>query len=149
MVFPTPETQRLEMISCVVSPVVRERVSIAEASLSGANINVGIMPPEGLDAATALEFIRALKTAAAILDATPLIAIYRCSQDAYDLFDNVICAFMKVIKFTLEKLPVLRRFRNMGYRCPQRQTTADYLTSLTNPAERIVRPGYENKVPRT
>lgn len=37
----------------------------------------------------------------------------------------------------------------MGYECPDRQTTADFLTSLTSPAERIVKPGYENKVPRT
>lgn len=37
----------------------------------------------------------------------------------------------------------------MGYLCPDRQTTADFLTSLTSPSERIVRPGYENKVPRT
>ncbi|EDK39691.2 hypothetical protein PGUG_03789 [Meyerozyma guilliermondii ATCC 6260] len=37
----------------------------------------------------------------------------------------------------------------MGYDCPQRQTTADYLTSLTNPEERVVFSGYEDKVPRT
>ncbi len=37
----------------------------------------------------------------------------------------------------------------MGFHCPERQTTADFLTSLTNPAERQVRPGYESKVPRT
>lgn len=37
----------------------------------------------------------------------------------------------------------------MGYHCPERQTTADFLTSLTNPAERIVQPGAEAKVPKT
>ncbi|KAI5909459.1 Multidrug resistance protein CDR1 [Candida parapsilosis] len=37
----------------------------------------------------------------------------------------------------------------MGWDCPQRQTTADFLTSLTNPAERQARPGFEDKVPRT
>jgi hypothetical protein len=37
----------------------------------------------------------------------------------------------------------------MGYQCPDRQTTADFLTSLTNPAERTVRAGFEQKVPRT
>jgi ATP-binding cassette subfamily G (WHITE) protein 2 (PDR) len=40
-------------------------------------------------------------------------------------------------------------FTDMGYHCPDRQTTADFLTSLTNPEERIVEPGFENKVPRT
>lgn len=38
---------------------------------------------------------------------------------------------------------------DMGYICPPRQTTADFLTSLTNPIERIVAQGYEDRVPRT
>lgn len=40
-------------------------------------------------------------------------------------------------------------FTELGYRCPDRQTTADFLTSLTNPAERTVREGFQQKVPRT
>ena len=40
-------------------------------------------------------------------------------------------------------------FVRMGFDCPPRQTAADFLTSLTSPAERIVRPGFEHKVPRT
>ena len=30
-----------------------------------------------------------------------------------------------------------------------RQTTADFLTSLTNPAERVIRKGFEGKTPYT
>lgn len=37
----------------------------------------------------------------------------------------------------------------MGFQCPERQTTPDFLTSMTSPAERIVRTGFENRVPRT
>ena len=37
----------------------------------------------------------------------------------------------------------------LGFECPLRQTTADYLTSLTSPAERIVRKGFEGKTPFT
>ena len=40
-------------------------------------------------------------------------------------------------------------FVGLGYECPERQTTADFLTSLTSPHERVVRPGFEDKVPRT
>lgn len=40
-------------------------------------------------------------------------------------------------------------FTNMGFECPERQTTADFLTSLTSPSERIVKPGFEHSVPRT
>jgi ATP-binding cassette, subfamily G (WHITE), member 2, PDR len=40
-------------------------------------------------------------------------------------------------------------FIDMGFDRPERQTTADFLTSMTSPAERRVRPGFEGKVPRT
>ncbi|GEQ70600.1 hypothetical protein JCM33374_g4278 [Metschnikowia sp. JCM 33374] len=127
----------------------RKRVSIAEASLSGANVQCWDNATRGLDAATALEFIRALKTSAAILDATPLIAIYQCSQDAYDLFDNTIVLYEGYQIYFGKATKAKEFFINMGFECPQRQTTADFLTSLTNPEERVVRPGFENKVPRT
>jgi ATP-binding cassette subfamily G (WHITE) protein 2 (PDR) len=40
-------------------------------------------------------------------------------------------------------------FVNMGFVCPDRQTDADFLTSMTSHLERIVRPGFEDRVPRT
>jgi ABC-type multidrug transport system ATPase subunit len=40
-------------------------------------------------------------------------------------------------------------FIELGYHCPDRQTTADFLTSLTMPVERVVRAGFEDRVPRT
>ena len=40
-------------------------------------------------------------------------------------------------------------FVNLGFECAPRQVTADFLTSLTNPLERRVRPGFESKTPST
>lgn len=40
-------------------------------------------------------------------------------------------------------------FLGLGFNCADLATTADFLTSLTNPAERNVREGYELRVPRT
>jgi ATP-binding cassette subfamily G (WHITE) protein 2 (PDR) len=40
-------------------------------------------------------------------------------------------------------------FIDMGFHCPDRQTTADFLTSMTSPIERVVREGFEGRVPRT
>jgi ATP-binding cassette subfamily G (WHITE) protein 2 (PDR) len=37
----------------------------------------------------------------------------------------------------------------MGFECPSRQTTGDFLTSLTSPAERVVRSGFEGRTPYT
>lgn len=40
-------------------------------------------------------------------------------------------------------------FEELGFVCPHRQTTPDFLTSMTSPSERVVRAGYENRAPRT
>ena len=40
-------------------------------------------------------------------------------------------------------------FYDLGFARPRRATTPDFLTSLTNPAERIVREGFEDRVPRS
>ncbi|CUM65810.1 uncharacterized protein PRCAT00003458001 [Priceomyces carsonii] len=127
----------------------RKRVSIAEVSLSGANLQCWDNATRGLDSATALEFVRALKTTANVLGATPIIAIYQCSQDAYDLFDNVVLLYEGRQIFFGKADLAKAFFINMGFDCPKRQTTADFLTSITNPSERIVRSGFENLVPRT
>lgn len=127
----------------------RKRVSIAEVYLSQSQIQCWDNSTRGLDSATALEFIKALKTLAIVAKSTPLVAIYQCSQDAYDLFDNVVLLYDGYQIYHGDAKTAKEYFLNMGYECPQRQTTADFLTSLTNPAERIVKPGYESKVPRS
>ena len=40
-------------------------------------------------------------------------------------------------------------FVDLGFECPERQTTADFLTSITSSAERVVRSGFEGKTPRS
>lgn len=127
----------------------RKRVSIAEVALCDARLQCWDNSTRGLDAATALEFVRALKTSAEIGRATPIVAIYQCSQAAYDLFDKVILLYEGHQIYFGSSKTAKDYFINMGYVCPPRQTTADFLTSLTNPKERIVKPGYERKVPRT
>lgn len=127
----------------------RKRVSIAEVSLCGSYVQCWDNATRGLDSATALEFIRALKTSADVLESTPLIAIYQCSQDAYDLFDNTVLLYEGYQIYFGPANKAKDFFIKMGYKCPDRQTTPDFLTSLTNPSERVVLPGYEGKVPVT
>lgn len=40
-------------------------------------------------------------------------------------------------------------FQDLGFHCPDNQTTPDFLTSMTNPTERIIKSGCENTAPRT
>ncbi|KAG7096765.1 hypothetical protein E1B28_004176 [Marasmius oreades] len=127
----------------------RKRVSIAEVAVSGTAVQCWDNSTRGLDAATALEFVKTLRTSTRYTGATAIVAIYQASQDIYDVFDKVTVLYEgRQIYFgyadTAKKF-----FIDLGFRCPERQTTADFLTSLTNPAERQARPGFEMKVPRT
>ena len=40
-------------------------------------------------------------------------------------------------------------FERLGFECPESQTTPDFLTSMTSPTERRVKPEFANSAPRT
>ncbi|KAK7047753.1 Multidrug resistance protein [Paramarasmius palmivorus] len=103
----------------------------------------------GLDSATALEFVKTLRSSTGVTGASAVVAIYQASQDIYDIFDKVTVLYEGRQIYFGPADEAKRYFVEMGFHCPERQTTADFLTSLTNPAERQAQPGFELKVPRT
>lgn len=103
----------------------------------------------GLDSATALEFIKALRMASDIGGQANAVAIYQASQAVYDLFDKATVLYQGRQIYFGPASQAKQYFENQGWQCPPRQTTGDFLTSVTNPQERVARPGMENKVPRT
>ncbi|SCU98484.1 LAFA_0G18228g1_1 [Lachancea sp. 'fantastica'] len=119
----------------------RKRVSIAEVSICGSKFQCWDNATRGLDSATALEFIRALQTQAKLTASAAVIAIYQCSQDAYDLFDKVSVLHEGYQIYFGPAKNAKDYFERMGYVCAPRQTTADFVTAITNPAERQVRDG--------
>ncbi|CAI7608425.1 unnamed protein product [Penicillium glandicola] len=127
----------------------RKRVSIAEATLCGSPLQCWDNSTRGLDSANALEFCKTLGLMAKYSGTTCAVAIYQASQSAYDVFDKVTVLYEGRQIYFGRTTEAKEFFTNMGFQCPDRQTTADFLTSLTSPAERIVKPGFENMVPRT
>jgi len=127
----------------------RKRVSIAEMALARAPIGAWDNSTRGLDAATALEFTKSLRMSSNLTGATNCLAIYQASQAIYDEFDKAIVLYEGRQIFFGPCSEAKQYFLDMGYECPQRQTTGDFLTSVTNPIERKARPGYEDRVPRT
>ncbi|KAK9388454.1 P-loop containing nucleoside triphosphate hydrolase protein [Lipomyces mesembrius] len=121
----------------------RKRVSIAEMAVSGSPICCWDNSTRGLDAATALEFIQALRIASNVGGITQAVAIYQASQAIYDIFDKAIVLYEgRQIYFGCAN-SAKDFFTSMGYYCPARQTTGDFLTSITNPSERQTREGFE------
>lgn len=127
----------------------RKRVSIAESVVCGAPLQCWDNSTRGLDAANATEFIRSLRLSAEMMDASMFVSLYQASQEAYDLFDKV-CVLYEGRQIYFGRSDKAKQFfLDLGFDCADRQTTGDFLTSLTNPIERIIRKGWENKVPRT
>jgi ATP-binding cassette, subfamily G (WHITE), member 2, PDR len=127
----------------------RKRVSIAEATLSQAPLQCWDNSTRGLDSANALEFCKNLGLMSKYASTTAFVAIYQASQSAYDLFDKVTVLYEGRQIYFGPGDEAKQFFIDMGFDCPDRQTTADFLTSLTSPLERKVRPGYESRVPQT
>lgn len=127
----------------------RKRVSIAEMALAGSPIASWDNSTRGLDAATALEFTKSLRMSSNLSGTVHLVAIYQASQAIYDQFDKAVVLYEGRQIYFGPCSEAKQYFVDMGWECPSRQTTGDFLTSVTNPSERQVRKGYENKVPRT
>jgi ABC-type multidrug transport system permease subunit/ABC-type multidrug transport system ATPase subunit len=127
----------------------RKRVSIAEAALSLAPIQCWDNSTRGLDSANATEFCRNLALVSQYAGTVNCVAIYQAPQSAYDMFDKVTLLYEGRQIYFGHTTAAKQFFVDMGFECPKRQTTADFLTSLTSVSERKVRPGFETLVPRT
>lgn len=127
----------------------RKRVTISEAALSGAPLQCWDNSTRGLDSANAIEFCRTLRLQTELFNSTACVSIYQSPQSAYDLFDKAVVLYEGRQIFFGRADEAKQYFINLGFECPARQTTPDFLTSMTSPLERIVRPGFEGKAPRT
>ncbi|KIV77469.1 hypothetical protein PV11_09259 [Exophiala sideris] len=127
----------------------RKRVSIAEMAIAAAPLAAWDNSTRGLDSATALEFIKALRLTVDLGWSTHAVAIYQASQAIYDLFDKAIVLYEGREIYYGSASKAKQFFEDQGWQCPPRQTTGDFLTSVTNPTERQPRLGMERVVPRT
>ncbi|KAL3494972.1 ABC-2 type transporter-domain-containing protein [Aspergillus germanicus] len=127
----------------------RKRVSIAEMFLSRCRVGGWDNSTRGLDAATALQFVKALRLAANINDSCHAVAAYQASQSMYELFDKVAILYEGREIYFGPRQDACLYFERMGWQRPPRQVDPDFLTSITNAAERRPCPGMEHAVPRT
>ncbi|KAK9242212.1 ATP-binding cassette transporter CGR1 [Lipomyces tetrasporus] len=127
----------------------RKRVSIAEAALSGAKFQGWDNSTRGLDSANAINFCKSLRLQADLIGVSAAVAIYQAPQAAYEQFDRVVVLYEGRQIFFGKTSEAKAYFESLGFECPDRQTTPDFLTSMTSPGERRPKPEFENKVPRS
>lgn len=102
-----------------------------------------------LDQATAFKFVQTLRIASEFGGSAAAVAIYQASQSIYDIFDKATVLYEGRQIYFGPADAAKSFFERQGWYCPPRQTTGDFLTSVTNPQERKARKGMENQVPRT
>ncbi|KAJ6157497.1 hypothetical protein N7470_005089 [Penicillium chermesinum] len=127
----------------------RKRVSIAEMALSSAPLGAWDNSTRGLDSATALKFVQSLRLLSDFQGSAHAVAAYQASQSIYDTFDKVVVLYQGHQIYFGPAARAKAYFEAQGWECPPRQTTGDFLTSITNPSERRAKPGFESRVPRT
>jgi ABC-type multidrug transport system permease subunit/ABC-type multidrug transport system ATPase subunit len=93
--------------------------------------------------------VKSIRVATELGGSAAAIAIYQASQSIYDIFDKATVLYSGRQIYFGPADTAKEFFERQGWYCPPRQTTGDFLTSITNPVERRPREGMENKVPRT
>ncbi|KAG9236026.1 ABC-2 type transporter-domain-containing protein [Amylocarpus encephaloides] len=125
----------------------RKRVTIAEATLAEAPFQCWDNSTRGLDSANALEFCKTLRLQSDLFGQTCAVSMYQAPQSGYDLFNKTLLLYEGRQIYFGPASKAKEYFVNLGFECPARQTTPDFLTSMTFSAERICRAGYNP--PRT
>ncbi|KAJ5707258.1 hypothetical protein N7488_007059 [Penicillium malachiteum] len=103
----------------------------------------------GLDSATALNVVRTLRRVTSTLKLTVMTNIYQTPESIYCQFDKVLLLYQGRQIYFDSTGDAADYFERLGFVRSDGATTADFLTSLTNPAERLISDGAGSSVPRT
>ncbi|KAG6874373.1 hypothetical protein C0995_015109 [Termitomyces sp. Mi166 len=120
----------------------RKRVSIAEMMATRGRVQCWDNSTRGLDASTALDFVKSLRIMTDVLGQTTFVTLYQAGEGIYDLFDKVLVLDEGRQVFFGPPAEARVYFENLGYKSLPRQSTADYLTGCTDPNERQFAPGH-------
>ncbi|TIC09163.1 P-loop containing nucleoside triphosphate hydrolase protein [Wallemia mellicola] len=127
----------------------RKRVSIAETLVTRASVMCWDNSTRGLDATTAVDYVRSLRIITDITGGTSIATLYQAGEGIYELFDKVCVVDEGRCIYYGPANEACSYFESIGFYKPPRQTSADFLTSVTDIHERTIKPGWEGRAPRT
>lgn len=127
----------------------RKRVSIAETLASKSTVVCWDNSTRGLDASTALDYVKSLRIMTDISNRTTLVTLYQAGEGIFELMDKVMVIDAGRCIFQGKASEARQYFIDLGFEAPERQTTADFLTAVTDPNERRFRKGAEASTPKT
>ncbi|KAG6897004.1 hypothetical protein C0992_004715 [Termitomyces sp. T32_za158] len=126
----------------------KKRVSIAEIFATRSCLAAWDNSTRGLDSSTALEYVRALRIATDTFQSTTITSLYQAGENLYRHFDKVCVIYEGKMAYFGPADQARQYFIDMGYEPANRQTTSDFLVSVTDPNGRNVRSGVVS-LPRT
>lgn len=126
----------------------RKRVSIIETMATRGSVFCWDNSTRGLDASTALEYVRCMRSMTDVLGLSSIVTLYQAGNGIYDLFDKVLVLDEGKQTFYGPMHQAKPFMEEMGFLYTDGANIADYLTSVTVPTERQVRPDMENRFPR-
>ena len=127
----------------------RKRVSIAETLATKSTVVCWDNSTRGLDASTALDYANSLRIMTDVSNRTTLVTLYQAGEQIYELMDKVLVIDEGRTVYQGPANEAKQYFIDLGLFCAERETTADFLTSVTDPTQRIYREGYEMSAPKT
>ncbi|KAF2804614.1 ABC multidrug transporter-like protein [Mytilinidion resinicola] len=127
----------------------KKRVSIAEAMITKASVQSWDNSTRGLDASTALEYVQSLRSLTNMAQISTSVALYQAGESLWDLFDKVLLIDEGCCCYFGPTDQAADYFKNIGFVQPDRWTTSDFLTSVTDEHERHIKEGWEDRVPRS
>ncbi|PLB55428.1 putative ABC transporter [Aspergillus steynii IBT 23096] len=127
----------------------KKRVSIGEALVTKASTQCWDNSTKGLDASTALEYVQSLRSLTDMANSSTFVALYQASENLYNLFDKVILIEDGKCAYFGRAANARAYFERLGFECPPRWTTPDFLTSVSDPHARRVKKGWEDRIPRS
>ncbi|KAH6617791.1 ABC-2 type transporter-domain-containing protein [Chaetomium sp. MPI-SDFR-AT-0129] len=119
----------------------RKRVSIAEMLISNACILSWDNSTRGLDASTALDFMKSLRVQTNLYKTSTFVSLYQASENIYNLFDKVMVIDEGRQVYFGPASEARAYFEGLGFLPRPRQTTPDYVTGCTDAYERKYQEG--------
>jgi len=126
----------------------RKRVSIAETLTAKSSVVCWDNSTRGLDSSTALDYAKSLRVMTDISNRTTLVTLYQAGEGIYELMDKVLVIDSGRCIYQGPAQEAKQYFIDLGYYWHERQTTPDFLTSVTDPNERRFRKGCEHSTPK-
>lgn len=114
----------------------RKRVSLAETLIARASVLCFDNPTLGLDAGSAIQFIRSLRVLTTTYESVAFVSLYQASDTLFDCFDKVILLEDGQELYFGPARSAVQHFEKLGDRKMAGETKSDFLTSCIDPRHR-------------